>query len=187
MQKPEIYVSTDIEADGFIVGKNSILSIGSAAFLADKTLIDTFSINLDILPEGESSPETMLWWQDFPDAWATCRKNCQAPQIAMQQYATWLKQLPGKPIFVASPSGFDFSFIYYYFSRFAQDNPFGYAVIDMRSYFMGMQHSNYGQSGKKNWPKEWAEDYPHTHIALDDALEQGMIFCNMLAANKNIP
>jgi hypothetical protein len=37
-RKPEIYVSTDIEADGPIPGMNSMLSFGSAAYLADKTL-----------------------------------------------------------------------------------------------------------------------------------------------------
>jgi hypothetical protein len=25
---------------------------------------------------------------------------------------------------------------------------------------------------------------PHTHVALDDALEQGYLFCNMLAENR---
>jgi hypothetical protein len=24
---------------------------------------------------------------------------------------------------------------------------------------------------------------PHTHVALDDAIEQGALFCNMLAEN----
>ena len=43
---PEIYVSTDVEADGPIPGPNSMLSFGSAAYAADKTLIGTFSANL---------------------------------------------------------------------------------------------------------------------------------------------
>ncbi len=39
----EIYVSTDIETDGPVAGKHSMLSIGSAAYLADKELLGTFS------------------------------------------------------------------------------------------------------------------------------------------------
>jgi hypothetical protein len=35
----EIYISTDIEADGPIPGPNSMLSFGSAAFRADKTMV----------------------------------------------------------------------------------------------------------------------------------------------------
>ena len=38
---PEIYVSTDVEADGPIPGPNSMLSFGSAAYTVDKTLIGT--------------------------------------------------------------------------------------------------------------------------------------------------
>ena len=52
MAKPEIYISTDIEADGPIPGVYSMLSFASAAYLADKTLVDTFAINLIELPLG---------------------------------------------------------------------------------------------------------------------------------------
>jgi hypothetical protein len=30
---------------------------------------------------------------------------------------------------------------------------------------------------------EWFDPVPHTHVALDDAIEQGQLFCNMLKAN----
>ena len=46
----EIYVSTDVEADGPIPGPHSMLSFGSAAFLADGTLLDTYAVNLATLP-----------------------------------------------------------------------------------------------------------------------------------------
>jgi len=42
----EVYVSTDVEADGPIPGPHSMLSFASAAFLPDKTLVSTFSANL---------------------------------------------------------------------------------------------------------------------------------------------
>jgi hypothetical protein len=38
----EIYVSTDVETDGPIPGPHSMLSLGSAAYLPDKTLVSTF-------------------------------------------------------------------------------------------------------------------------------------------------
>ena len=40
----EIYVSTDVETDGPIPGPYSMLSIGSAAYLPDKTLVADFTI-----------------------------------------------------------------------------------------------------------------------------------------------
>ena len=40
----------------------------------------------------------------------------------------------------------------------------------------------YRESTKPNMPKRWFDaDLPHTHNALDDAIEQGALFCNMLA------
>lgn len=34
---------------------------------------------------------------------------------------------------------------------------------------------------KAVFPEHWHDPLPHTHIALDDAKEQGALFCNMLA------
>ena len=45
----EIYVSTDIETDGPVAGKHSMLSIGSRAYVANKQLLGTFSANLETL------------------------------------------------------------------------------------------------------------------------------------------
>ena len=67
-KKPEIYVSTDVEADGPIPGTNSMLSFGSAAYLADKTLVGTFTANLETLPSAVEEPKTMEWWKSQPEA-----------------------------------------------------------------------------------------------------------------------
>lgn len=46
----ESYVSTDVETDGPIPGPHSMLSLWSAAYLPEKTLVSTFSANLELLP-----------------------------------------------------------------------------------------------------------------------------------------
>ncbi len=180
----EIYVSTDIETDGWQPGKNSMLSIGSAAYLADKTLLGTFSANLETLPNAVAEEETMAWWAKQPDAWQACRKDCLSPAQAMQNYRRWLEQLPGRVIFVAYPLAFDYPFVSYYLREFAGKNPFGFAAIDIRSYAMGLRGKDYRHSGTNYLPKRFFDDLPHTHIALDDALEQGALFCNMLAEQE---
>jgi hypothetical protein len=43
----EIFVSTDVETDGPVAGKHSILSLGSAAYTAEKEMFSTFSANLE--------------------------------------------------------------------------------------------------------------------------------------------
>lgn len=179
----EIYVSTDIESDGPIPGPNSMLSFGSAAFLPDMTLVGTFTANLETLPGATAHPETMEFWKTQPAAWAACRKELQAPDAAMRNYANWLKGLPGVPVFVAYPVTFDFMFVYWYLIRFAGECPFGHNGLDVRSYAMAVLKKGFKQSGKPNMPKDWFDAAPHTHEALDDALEQGRLFCNILGRN----
>lgn len=86
----EIYVSTDVEADGPIPGPHSMLSFASAAYTADKQLIATFSANLDTLPGAQPHPVQEAWWKTQPDAWAACRRDLQAPEAALVAYVEWV-------------------------------------------------------------------------------------------------
>src|SRR5215813_7243256 len=92
----EIYLSTDVETDGPIPGPHSMLSIGSAAYTADKQLVATFSANLETLPDASAHPKTAEWWATQPEAWAACRKDPEAPAAAMARYVTWIKGLKGR-------------------------------------------------------------------------------------------
>jgi DNA polymerase III alpha subunit (gram-positive type) len=178
----EIYVSTDVESDGPIPGPNSMLSFASAAYLVDKTLVDTFSANLETLPDANGDPRTMDWWRTQPEAWEACRKNTEAPDVAMPRYVSWLKSLPGRPVFVAYPAGFDFMFVYWYLIRFAGESPFSHSALDVKTFAMAMLKKGYRDATKRNMPKRWFDEkHRHTHVALDDAIEQGELFCNMLA------
>ncbi len=176
----EILVSTDVESDGPIPGINSMLSFGSAAYTADKVIIDTFSANLLLLPEAIPDAKTMAWWQTQPEAWKACREDPQEPEKAMKSYHAWLKKLPGKPVFVAYPVAYDFMFVYWYLIRFAGDSPFSHSALDIKTYAMALLDKDYRDCTKRNMPREWFDDLPHTHKALDDAIEQGALFCNML-------
>jgi hypothetical protein len=180
---PEIYVSTDVETDGPIPGVYSMLSFGSAAYLADKTLIATFEANLETLPDASAHPKTMTWWQSQPEAWRACRENIQPPAVIMPRYLRWLKELPGQPVFVAYPVVFDFMFVYWYLIKFAGESPFSHSALDIKTYAMALLQKPYRASVKANMPRRWFDDVPHTHRALDDAVEQGALFCNMLAEN----
>ena len=180
----EIYISTDVETDGPIPGPHSMLSFGSAAYLADKKLISTFSANLETLPEASAHPKTAEWWATQPAAWEACRKNIEPPSEVMPRYVAWIKSLPGRPVFVAYPAGFDFLFVYWYLIRFAGESPFSHSALDMKSFAMALLKTEYRESTKRNMPKRWFDKFPHTHVALDDAIEQGALFCNMLKENR---
>jgi len=183
---PEIYISTDIETDGPLPGINSMLSFASAAFLADKTLLSTFSVNLETLPGALADPKTTAWWQTQPLAWEACRKDLQAPFMAMQNYTNWLNKLPGKFVFVGYPVTFDFMFMHWYLLRFTGNNPFSFSGLDIKTYAMALLKIDYKKTVKTTMPKAWFDQqHPHTHIALDDAIEQGLLFCSLLAANNS--
>ncbi|MBI4041977.1 MAG: 3'-5' exoribonuclease [Deltaproteobacteria bacterium] len=183
--KPEIYVSTDIEADGPIPGVHSMLSFGSAAYWADKTLVSTFTANLETLPGAVAHPKTMEWWKRQPKAWEAARTDLQSPEQAMQKYLAWLKALPGTPVFVGYPAAYDFMFVYWYLIRFTGESPFSHSALDIKTLAMALLKIPYRKATKKRMPKPWFDaQLPHTHRALDDAIEQGALFCNMLAESK---
>lgn len=182
----EIYVSTDVEADGPIPGPHSMLSFASAAYLPDKTLVATFEANLETLPGATGDPKTMDWWRGQPEAWAACRANRREPADAMPDYVRWLKALPGKPVFVGYPVAYDFMFVYWYLLRFAGESPFSHSALDIKTFAMALLGTEYRASTKRNMPARWFDDQPHTHVALDDAKGQGVLFCNMLAERDRL-
>lgn len=173
-------MSTDVETDGPIPGPHSMLSFGSAAYLADKTLVSTFSANLETLPGASGHPDTMTWWARQEEAWQACRLNPRPPEKVMPQYLTWLKGLPGRPVFVAYPAAFDFLFVYWYLIRFTGESPFSHSALDIKTYAMALLGKPYRDSTRRNMPRHWFDDLPHSHVALDDAIEQGALFINML-------
>lgn len=180
----EIYVSTDIEADGPIPGPNSMISFASVALRSDKTVIDEFTANLQPLPGAQPHPRTMLWWEGFPDALAKARENPEDPAVVMPRYVEWLRKLPGRIVLVGQPVAFDFMWIYWYLQRFCGDSPFGHSALDAKTFAMAMLDKPYRDCVKHALPKEWSDDLPHTHVALDDAREQGAMFINMLQHNR---
>jgi DNA polymerase III alpha subunit (gram-positive type) len=181
----EIYVSTDVETDGPIPGLNSMLSLGSAAYLPGKTLIDTFSANLETLPGAAADPKTMAWWETQPEAWKACREDLQPPETVMKNFLAWVKQLPGRPVFVGYPAAFDYMFVCWYLNRFTGKNPFSHSALDIKTYAMAILKMDYRDTVKRSMPRRWFDDLPHTHKALDDAIEQGALFCNMLRENTS--
>jgi hypothetical protein len=179
----EIYVSTDIEADGPIPGPHSMLSFASVAYRADKTVVGEFTVNLLPLHGAAPHPTTMTWWGGFPEALAKARENQETPETAMPRYAKWLRTLPGRLVFVAQPAGYDFMWVYWYLMRFHGGSPFGHSALDVKTYAMAMLKRDYRDCARGSLPPEWSDPLPHTHIALDDAREQGALFCNMLRRN----
>jgi hypothetical protein len=180
----EVYVSTDVETDGPIPGPHSLLSLGSAAYSEAGEPLGTFTANLHTLPGAAGHPDTMAWWATQPAAWAACREDPRDPAEAMTAYAAWLDALPGKPVCVAYPAGFDFTFVYWYLVRFAGRSPFGFSCLDLKSFAMAVLGTSFRGTSKRNMPKDWFDGRPHPHVALADAVGQGELFMRMRQAAR---
>ena len=61
---------------------------------------------------------------------------------------------------------------------FHRDRPL---VVPASPLAMTRLGGGYRDATKRNMPRAWFDPLPHTHVALDDAIEQGALFCNILA------
>lgn len=192
MAKPEIYCMTDVEADGKAPGISNMLSFATAAFDIDKNLLGTFEANLHLMPGAEPHAETTAFWNETEAnraAYDVTRQNLRDPSEAMKEYVAWLSALPGTPVFVGYPAAYDFKWIDWYCIKFLGSNPYSFSrVIDVKSFaWAQLAKGTFQSCSKRRMPSEWFDDLPHTHIAIDDAIEQGAMFINMLRVNRNLP
>ncbi len=181
----ETFISVDIEADGPIPGPHSMLSLGAVAFDADGNELSSFSVNLQTLPAASGHPETMKWWRTQPTAWAAHRVDVEDPETALPRFAAWAQAQPGKPVFVGYPVVFDFMFVHWYLHRFTGGSPFSHSALDMKTLAMSLLGGHFREATKRHMPRAWfPAAVTHSHIAIDDAREQGLLFIAMLKESR---
>ena len=78
-------------------------------------------------------------------------------------------------------------FVYWYLMRFVRESPFSHSALDIKTLVMAALGTEYREAVKRNMPRDWFEERPHNHVALDDAIGQGILFCNALAAVRRQP
>lgn len=184
---PEIYFSADIETDGPFPGRYSMLSFGLAAVA---TYDGTRVIRLDtrshaayweLRPESEHFDSEALAVNGL-DRERLRRSGMHATE-AMARASRWVREIAGdkRPVMVAYPVAFDWLFLHWYFMNFCGESPFGHgSCIDIRSLYIGATGSTYQQSSKRHVHEAFQPVAAHTHHALDDAIEQGQLFVNIL-------
>ena len=87
-------------------------------------------------PAPRAIPRRWSGGRPSPRRGHACRSDLRDPAEAMPAYVAWLKALPGKPVFVAYPAGFDFLFVYWYLIRFAGESPFSFSALDIKTFAM---------------------------------------------------
>ena len=182
---PELYVATDVEADGPIPGPYSMISLGMAVVGRDdlRFYTELRPISDEYVPEAlaVSGLDRDRLLREAPEAGA-----------AMRAAAAWINGLRkhGRPVFLAGPAVFDGMFVHWYFMRFLGKSPFSAsgAGIDLRSYWMGKEGCEWSESRKSTIKRTLGiTGLPHTHHAGEDALELAAVFEAVLASRERKP
>src|SRR5690606_25257857 len=90
------------------------------------------------------------------------------------------------PVLVAYPLSFDWTWLYRYFESFAErGSPFRHSrCFDLKTAFAVKPGRPISEAGRESLPPELRSRRPHTHRALDDAIEQAEIFANLFEWNR---
>lgn len=186
-QRVDVYFSADVETDGPIPGPFSMLSFAMvyagrfdgehfdrpASFerqfyrelrpISDKFEREALAVNgLDrdrLLAEGRS------------------------PVDVMTEASEWIQSIAGggRPVLVAYPVSFDWTWLYWYFIQFSRHgSPFNHSsCFDIKTAFAVKAHIPVAEAGRSRLLTMLKSLRRHTHHALDDAIEQAEIFANI--------
>ncbi|MFF4571924.1 exonuclease [Streptomyces sp. NPDC001410] len=186
--KPSRYISVDIEADGPIPGPYSMLSLGAA--VAGTQDADGFR---------PAHPEQQTFYRELhpisdefvPEALAVSgldRARLQAegaePGVALAEFSSWVRQVSAgaQPVMCGYPASYDWTFLYWYLIRFTGESPFGHSgCLDMKTLYATKAGLPLRAVAKGTMPRHLLSRRPHTHHALDDAVEQAEMLANLMA------
>lgn len=163
-----------------------MLSFGAVATGKNKELGSLYR-KVKRLEGAFQNETTMEWWKSQPTAWEEVSKDAKSADQAMKEFLDWVTQFKGKPIFVAHPVGYDYSFISWYLWKFIGKNPFtderGASItLDIASYISGKYNRSLDSSSRKDLPDWMKRGMPkHSHNALEDAQGFAVILRNILA------
>jgi len=101
----------------------------------------------------------------------------------MTEAARWVTEHAArrKPVLVAYPLSFDWSWLYWYFIRFSSEgSPFEYSsCFDIKTALAVKAHIPIAEAGRSRLSASLRPRREHTHHAIDDAIEQAEIFANV--------
>lgn len=183
----DAYFSADIETDGPIPGPYSMLSFAivyAGSFDGRNFIRPTDYRNVfyrELRPISDAYEEEALRVNGL-DRQRLLQEGA-LPSSAMDEASSWIGRVAGaaKPVLVAYPVSFDWSWLYWYFVRFSsKGSPFGHSrCFDIKTAVAVKSGLPVSRSGRSRLSEGLRADRPHTHHAVDDAVEQAEIFANV--------
>jgi len=179
MKVVDRFISVDVETSGPIPGEFSLLALGACVVNEEDK-----QIYLEFQPTSSNfDPKAM---QTIGRPLDYFIKEGQSASKAIRSLDEWLKRVSDdtKPVFVGFNAPFDWSFVNYYFLRFLGSNPFGFAALDIKSFYAGLTGCTWDETRSSRILPEYKPPLKHSHNALEDALEQSVMFSSMLKAAR---
>jgi hypothetical protein len=187
LEELDIYFSADVETDGPIPGPFSILSFAlvyAGSFdghYFDRPRDYKHSFYRELRPISDSfEPEALR--VNGLDRNRLCIQG-ESPEKAMTDATNWVNDIAGmaRPVLVAYPLSFDWTWLYWYFIRFSsKGSPFNHSrCFDIKTAIAVKAHIPVSESGRPKLFPFLRSDRVHTHNALEDATEQAEIFANV--------
>jgi hypothetical protein len=183
----DVYFSADVETDGPIPGPFSILSFAlvyagtfdGKHFERPKDYGRSFYRELRPISEN-FDPEALR--VNGLDRKRICLEG-EAPERVMTEAFRWVSEIArfGRPVLVAYPLSFDWTWLYWYFIRFSTEgSPFNHSrCFDIKTAVAVKARIPISEAGRPKLFPFLRSDRVHTHHALDDATEQAEIFANV--------
>jgi 3' exoribonuclease, RNase T-like len=183
----DVYFSADVETDGPIPGPFSMLSFGlvfAGTFDGEKfsrphDYCKTFYRELKPVSDDFQVEALQVNGLDRE----RLIRDGVSPDTAMKDAADWVKAIAGegRPVLVAYPLSFDWSFLYWYFIRFlTEGSPFDYSgCFDIKTAFAVKARIPIASAGRSRLDPDLRANSHHTHNALEDAIEQAQVFANL--------
>ncbi|MEE9383632.1 MAG: 3'-5' exoribonuclease [Nannocystaceae bacterium] len=185
-ERGDVYFSADVETDGPIPGPYSMLSfalVPAGAFdgqVFQRPVADGGVFYAQLRPISDQFEHEALAVNGL-DREALIDEGTD-PAQAMQDAARWISARcgGGKPVLVAYPLSFDWSWLYWYFVRFLGHSPFKHShCFDVKTAVAVKCGIPVAAAGRKGLPEKLQARRVHTHHAVDDAIAQAEIFANV--------
>ena len=171
-ERPETYISVDVETAGPIPGDYAMISIG--ACLVDDPDSGFYA---EIKPTTDNVVESSLAVSGL--SMEKLAEDGLTPADAMRQFEDWIDLVTPEgnaPIMVAFNAVFDWMFVDSYFHRFLGHNPFGHSALDIKAFYLGFAGGTWAGTSMRVLSPLYLGGQYLTHNALGDARDQASIF-----------
>lgn len=190
VEKPRVYFSFDVEADGPSPALNSMVSFGCVVFNDQGKEVDRMQMN--IKPEAGKVVDKRCkeeFWDKHSEILAFVQTNPQEPKnfaLAIAAiYAKW--RLTHKIVWVAKPAAYDWQWLNAYYCRYFEDDVMpniGHSatcirtMLEMLRLRSGWTNDEANQFEEEELKKFSAKDHV-THNPEHDARVQGKFFFHL--------